>query len=171
MMRKNRALAFLAVPALMGVTALAGDKPNFTGTWEVTRIERSDGMRMNANGRETQIWVHQEPKLNIKIKMWDQSLGFLTVELDYTIGGQPGTRINSQGAKDSATGTARWEGNRLVYEQNIPNPRKDWPRRIIRTCELADGGSKMVCHEAYWLAGEDQRRESTWYWDKKSGTP
>jgi hypothetical protein len=125
---------------------------------------------MNFRGKETQIWVHQEPKLNMRIMRWEQILGYLTSELTFIISGQARTvgHLNSFNGVNPVSGSAHWDGNHLVYEQNISNPEKGYPRRIIRTCALKGDGSKVVVQEVVWLAGEDHSRTSTRYWEKRA---
>jgi len=157
------------------MAAFGQDKPNFTGTWELTAIDRG-GARILAGKtfKETQIWVHQEPKLNIKIITWDGALGYRTVELAYTTNGQTGMvgyLIEADGTKNPVNGSARWDGQRLVYEQVHSNQKTGRPRRIVRTCTLDRNGPKIVARAVHWMTGSDIPNESTWTWEKKTLTP
>jgi hypothetical protein len=100
--------------------------------------------------------------------------GFRTVELTYNTNGKKGTvgyLTHSDGTKDPVLGSAHWEGNRLVYEQEHPNAKDGAPRRIIRTCTIEADGPKLVAEQVYWMVGMDQSIEAKWIWAKKSGTP
>lgn len=165
----------LLVAALLGWTALAQQKPNFTGTWELTKVER-DGSTFQAGKhlKETQIWMHEEPQLTIKVMSWDENLGYLTFELSYTTDGKAGPvgyLTRPDGTKKPINGSAHWEGNRLVYEQVYTDPPNGHPSRLIRTCTFDPNGPKIVSDEVYWLAGNDRRTEAKWTWEKKTGTP
>jgi hypothetical protein len=172
---KNTPTGLIAGAVLFAMAAFGQDKPDFTGTWELTMIERG-GRKIPAgtNFKETQIWVYQEPKLSIKIITWDETLGYRTVELTYTTNGEPGIvgyRIGPDGTKNPVNGSARWDGQRLIYEQVHSNPKTGAPRRIIRTCTLDRNGPKIVAHTVDWMTGSDVRSESTWTWEKKTRTP
>jgi hypothetical protein len=172
---RNTLLGSLGVAALMGLAAFGQGKPNFSGTWELTEVDR-DGARFRAGKsfKETQIWVHQEPKLAIKMIVWDETLGYRTLELNYNTNGTKGTvgyRSRPDGTKDPVLGSAHWEGNRLVYEQEHPNARAGEMRRIIRTCTLEADGPKLVAEQVQWMVGTVESTEAKWYWAKKSGTP
>ena len=169
---KNLPTGLIAGAVLFVVAAFGQDKPDFTGTWELTMIER-DGRKIPAgtNFKETQIWVHQEPKLSIKILTWDATLGYRTVELAYTTNGETGMvgyLIAPDGTKNPVKGSARWDGQRLIYEQVHSNPEKLGPRRIIRTCTLDRNGPKIVAHSIHCMTGSEERSESTWTWEKKN---
>lgn len=175
MTRGNASLRLLAVAALMGVAAYGQGKPNFTGTWELTEIDR-DGMKVRAGTtfKETQIWVHQEPKLTIKMMISDEKGEYRTVDLTYNTNGTKGTvgyKSRPDGTKDPVLGSAHWEGNRLVYEQEHPKAKAGEPRRIIRTCTIEADGPRLLADEVLWMAGMDQSIEDKRYWAKKSGTP
>ena len=82
----------LVFGALLIATATFGqNKPDFSGTWELATIERN-GNKVTAgtNFKETQIWQHNDPKLTIKMMVWDGFLGYRTVELTYTTNGETG---------------------------------------------------------------------------------
>jgi len=175
MTRRSALLGSLAVAALIGVAAFGQGKPNFTGTWELTEIDRY-GMKLPAGKtfKETQIWVHQEPKLTIKMMVWANEFGYRNLELTYNTNGTKGAvgyRSGPDGTKDQVLGSAHWEGNRLVYEQEFPNAKTGQLRRIIRTCTIEADGPKLVAEEVYWMAGTDQSMAEKWTWAKKSGTP
>jgi hypothetical protein len=150
-------------------------KPDFSGTWELTTVERG-GKRIQAgtNFKETQIWVHHEPTLTIKMMVWDTQSGYLTVELTFKTNGETGVvgyLVRPDGTKTPVNGSARWDGQRLVYEQVHTNPAKHEPRRIICTCTLDPNGQKIVTDEVYWIAGSDQRLEARWTWERKTRAP
>jgi hypothetical protein len=166
-----RLLSALAAAALAGWAASGQGKPNYSGTWELTTIERS-GMKITAGKtyKETQVWVHEEPKLNLKIMVWEEKSGYRTLDLTYTTNGATGLvgyLARPDGTKAAVNGSARWDGNRLVYEEEIPTATKGAPRRIIRTCTLEEKGQKMIFHQVYWMAGENASREEQWLYEKK----
>jgi|ERR1051326_5568327 hypothetical protein len=174
-------LARAWLPAVTGFFAFAAGafgqgRPNYSGTWELTRIERSDGMKIPAGRtfKETQIWVHQEPKLNIKIMTWEDKLGYRTVDVTYDTNGKAGLvgyLMRPDGGKEPVNGSARWNGNRLVHEQETPNNEKGATRRMISTAALTDNGQRLLVQQVYWLVGESEKREAQWFYEKKSGTP
>jgi hypothetical protein len=175
MTRRNALLGPLAVAALMGPMVFGQGKPNFTGTWELTEIDRY-GMKLVAGKtiKETQIWVHQEPKLTIKMMVWADEFGYRNLELTYNTNGTKGAvgyRSRPDGTKDEVLGSAHWEGNRLVYEQEFPNAKTGQLRRIIRTCTLETDGPKLVAEQVQWMAGTVESTEAKWTWTKKSSAP
>jgi hypothetical protein len=174
-MLQKKSLIWLNVVALVGLAAWGQEKPNFTGSWELAAIER-DGLLFGlANlSRRPKSGCIKKPKLMIKMISWDQTLGTQTLELSYTTDGKAGIvgyRIDADRTKAPVNGSAHWEGNRLVYEQEHVNAQKGTPRRIIRTCTLDASGSKFVTNEVYWMAGGDRRLKAKWTWEKKNGTP
>jgi hypothetical protein len=175
-MSQRSALAvLLAVPVLMASAGFSQARPDFSGTWELTTIE-SDGKKIPAGNtfKETQIWVHQEPKLSVKIMTWNERLGYRTLELAFLTngtGGPVGYRIQTDGKKAPVNGSAHWEGNQLVLEQALVNPVQGAPSRIIRSCTLDANGSKIVADTVYWMPGSDQRHQERWYWERKIGKP
>jgi hypothetical protein len=168
-------LLLLVGAALIGVAAYGQGKPNYSGTWELTRIERN-GMKIPAGKtfKETQIWTHREPKLNIKIMTWEETLGYRTLNLTYDVNGNAGFvgyLVHADGTKEPVNGSAHWDGNRLVYEQEFPNASKGGLSHIIRTSTLTDKGQTLVLQQVDRMAGENQKHEALWFYDKKSGTP
>lgn len=172
---KNSPTGLIAVAVLFAIAAFGQNKPDFTGTWELTTIDRGGTLiPAGKTFKETQIWVHQEPKLSIKIITWDGALGYRTVELTYTTNGQTGMvgyLIEADGTKNPVNGSARWDGQRLIYEQVHSNTKTGHPRRIVRSCALVGNGSKIVADAVHWMTGSDVRSESIWTWEKKTRTP
>jgi hypothetical protein len=174
-MIRKKSLKCLGLAALIGAAACAQDKPNLSGAWELISVER-DGRTfpLGSSFKETFVWNHQEPKLAIKMLMWHESR-FSTLEFSYTTDGKfglVGYRPKPDGTREPAVnGSAHWEGNQLVYEQIHIHPNEGSPRRIIRTCNLVDNGTRIVTHEVYWLQGSDERHEGSWTWKKKTDAP
>jgi hypothetical protein len=163
----------LFTAALLGLAALGQQKPNFTGTWELSKIDR-DGNTITPGTRfkETQVWVHRDQKLTITMRGWDDTRGYWTVELSYTIDGKAGPvgyATGRDGKKSPISGSARWEGNRLVYEQDHDTGHS--PSRIIRSCTFDPNGPKIVSDSLTWLAGKEQPYRDKWTWEKKNDTP
>jgi hypothetical protein len=165
------------VAAALAAGLITGQpKPNYSGAWELTRIERSDGMKLTAGKtfKETQIWTHREPKLNLRIMVWEKDLGYRTVDLAYDTAGAAGLvgyLVHADGTKEPVNGSAHWDGNQVVYDEEIPNAKVGAPRRIIRTCILEDNGRSMIMRQVYWIAGENTKREAQWFYEKKRDTP
>jgi hypothetical protein len=131
-------------------------------------------LRAGTTFKETQIWVHQEPEIKIKMLTSNGTSGLQTSEVTFNTNGTKGTVgyiTRPDGTKNKVVGSAHWEGTRLVYEQEIPEAKDGLPRRIIRTCTLEADGPKLVAEQVYWIVGMDQSIEAKWSWAKKSGTP
>jgi hypothetical protein len=161
--------------ALAGLAGFGQAKPDFSGTWELSTVVR-DGriFRAGENFKETQIWTHKEPRLAIKMMVWDSNSGYVTLELSFATDGKPGPvgyRLHPDGSKTQVNGSAHWEGDRLVVEHELLNPAKGAVRKIIRTCGLEGNGQKLVADQIYWMEGSERRLDAKWTWEKKSGTP
>jgi hypothetical protein len=176
----NKSHINFAAATLLGVAAFGPafgeDKPNFSGAWELVTIERyGQTVAAGRNFKETFIWTHHEPKIIIKMILWDSSIGSRTSEITYTTDGKPGNigfLRESDGTKSPINGSAHWEGNRLIYEQEFPTRLQGGvPRKIVRTCTLEANGTKLVHKEVFWLPGSEESHEATWTWEKKTGTP
>jgi hypothetical protein len=152
--------------------ALGQNKPDFTGTWELTTIER-DGqtfMTSEINVGETHTIVHQEPKLTIKMTLRRKDSANRTSELVYTTDGstgQVGYLAGADGVKTSVNGSARWEGQTLVYEQQFPNKKQNQLSRLIRYMQLEKDGTRLSARQVYWLEGREEKLEAKWTWEKR----
>jgi hypothetical protein len=165
----NGSCRWLALPLLLSFAAFAQKKPNLTGTWELTAVER-DGKRLTSV-KETQIFTHNEAKLTIKMLLVDP---FRTEEVAITIGGAEGPigyLTGANGTKEPVNGSARWDGDKLIFEQKFPNAKPGSPLRIIRSIHLEKNGMEMVADQVYWLVSQPTKREAKWYWAKKLDTP
>ena len=98
----------------------------------------------NTLGKETHILAYQEPTLKIRMHMESGA----TVELLYTIGGKTGpvgVIQRANGTHDTVDGSARWEGDRLIYEQGVHDTSKGTVFRLVRSLKLAKDGMSMMC--------------------------
>jgi hypothetical protein len=175
-MRANQWLPYAVLLVAGMAAASADDKPNFTGVWELTSIER-DGATIPAGGGnafgETQVWQLEGPKLTIKMTSRRQNTSTVT-ELAYSIGGEAGVvghRVRADKSNPPINGSAHWEGTKLVYEQEMVNPSPNGVRRIIRTCALDGSARKLACDMAYWMGESSQRLEEKWALEKTVEKP
>jgi hypothetical protein len=174
-MRTGRWLPFAILAAVTGMAAPAGDKPNLTGVWELTTVER-DGMTLPAGDNtfgETQVWSHDGPKLTIKMTTRSQGKSSVT-QLSYTLDGKIGVvgyRVRADKGNPPINGSAHWDGDRLVYEQEFVDPAPTGIRRIVRTCSLGERAQWLTCEQLLWMAGSDERREAKWKFEKAQERP
>ena len=166
--------AYCSILCFAAAMAFAGQmKPDFTGSWEFTGIEEN-GQRFppRSGFKETQVWAQRESNLNIKMTIF--SNGYYSLDLAYVIGGKRGpvgSGVSGAGRKDPVNGSAYWEGDRLVYEQEHPNAEKGAIKRIVRSVHLEKDGTEMVADQTYWVAGSDKKLEQKCYWQKKRDLP
>jgi hypothetical protein len=156
----------------LAVVAAGQNRPNLTGTWELTSVER-DGQTFSpakTNSGETHVIVHREPKLTFNMTLRRKGSANRTVELAYTtdgVAGQVGYKIGADGARTPINGSAHWEGQTMVYEQQFPNAKQNQLSRIIRYLQLEKGGTRLSARNVYWLEGRQEKLEAKWTWEKK----
>lgn len=107
--QRNRLLSILSLTlAALLVTALAEDKPNFSGEWKLN-VAKSDLGSMPAVSRTDKI-EHKEPNLKVTSTQENQN-GKVTADVKYTTDGKESTNEIRGNAVKS---TAKWEGNVLA---------------------------------------------------------
>ncbi|HEY2018473.1 MAG TPA: hypothetical protein VGH38_33435 [Bryobacteraceae bacterium] len=153
-------------------------RPNFTGAWEFVCVER-DGMRItfstpgNTLNKETQIFAHQEPNLKIKMLLQSPS-GLTTLDLQYTTDGKTrpvGVIKRASGVEDTVDGSARWEGDRLIYEQGVHDSVKEKVFHVVRSLKLEKNGTSLVADQVTWLEPGGSKSTAKWFWEKKQNVP
>jgi len=107
----------------------------------------------NTLNKETHIFAHQEPRLKIKMLL-DRTAGPTTLDLQYTTDGKTrpvGVVKRASGVENTVDGSARWDGNKLIYEQGVHDAAKGTVFHVIRSLKLEKNGTSMVADEGHWL--------------------
>jgi hypothetical protein len=73
-----------------------------------------------------------------------------------------GYLLPASGKKVPITGSARWEGQTLVYEQQYPKRNQGQVKRIIRYLRLQDKGNQLSSREEHWIEGKEEMIKSQW---------
>jgi hypothetical protein len=174
----KRLSSWLATGSWMLSSVCGQIRPNFTGTWEFVAVER-EGRRItfsspgNPLTKETHIFAHQEPNLKIKMLL-EHSSGLTTEEVQYTTDGKRGpvgVIRRASGVENTVDGSAHWEGDRLVYEQEVHDAAKGTVFHVIRSLKLEKNGTLMVADQVNWLEPGGSKYISKWFWEKKSKAP
>lgn len=114
-MLNRRLFAALSVCLTIGtLTAVAADKPDFSGNWKLN-VEKSDFGPMPKPEKAEYVIAHKDPELNVKSTAVTQ-MGEVTNEVKITTDGKEFTNtMHGQEVK----GNAAWEGKVLVVTQKL----------------------------------------------------
>ena len=112
MNRRNFALCVAG--ALLSVSAMAADKPDFSGEWKLN-IDKSDFGPMPPPSSQTQKIDHKDPILKIST-VQSGADGDSTVDASYTTDGKESK--NSMRGMD-AKSVAKWDGDALLIDTKL----------------------------------------------------
>ena len=117
--------------------------------------------------------MHREPGIHIKMMVMPQQGTYWGLELEYVTDGKKrlvGYKTLQDGKQQPVYGSAHWDGDRLVYEQEHPSA-KNSASRIIRSLRITNNGDEMIGDQDYWIVGSEKKREEVWHWEKKHDLP
>ncbi|HEV8599599.1 MAG TPA: hypothetical protein VGQ69_09590 [Gemmatimonadales bacterium] len=111
-------LALAVLAGLASTAAYAQTVPNLSGTW-VLQLDKSDFGMGPAPQSRTDVYDHQEPKLNIKRTVVSETTGETTSNLVYVVDGKP---YKNMVGTNELTSTLNWEGQTLVMVSTVTTP-------------------------------------------------
>lgn len=107
MMRRKLWMA-PALLALLGLSALAADTPNFSGTWKMN-MNKSDMGQMPLPDKYEMTITHQEPE----IKAVTVTVGQMGERKSETVYKTDGTETTNRMGQNESKSVAKWEGKVL----------------------------------------------------------
>ena len=133
---------------VLGIGAMAQEKPNLSGTWVLDK-EKSDPPGMGMGGRGgfnpdvTLIIEHQEPVLKIK-RIIKTERGEQAQELVYTTDGKENKNPGMRGGE--LRSKTRWEKGKLVTKgtQTIESPMGTMELELTETYTLSEDGKTLI---------------------------
>jgi len=94
--------------ALLAITCLAQQKPDFSGTWKLN-VAKSDFGNFPSPTSRTDVIVHKEPSLTVNVSAEGPQGKFEYVANYSTDGKETTNKVRDRDAKS----TAKWDGNNL----------------------------------------------------------
>ncbi len=152
---------FLVVIILVAVqTAMAGDKPNFSGTWVLNKSRSNIQVERLANmDRGVFVIEHNEPRFKVTrtftIDGKNNTLGF-----EYLTDGKEVAK-EEQGMKSLAT--MRWDGDTIVFITRFILPDEEVTNAVRYT--LLDAGKTLQADEK--VSGKKIQHHNIWIFDKQ----
>ena len=113
-MMKRTCLALFVCLLLCSLTALAADKPDFSGNWKLN-VEKSDFGPMPKPDKGDFVITHKDPEMNIKSTLVTQ-MGEMSNEVKILTDGREFTNTI---AGQEVKGTAKWDGAALIVTQKL----------------------------------------------------
>jgi uncharacterized lipoprotein YehR (DUF1307 family) len=133
-------MILLAVILLLPLTAVAQDKPNFSGKWGLD-TRKSDFGEFPVPDSQTNVIEHKGTSIKLTQTIKGDAItgGVASTERHYTTDGKESS--NKVGQQE-LTSICKWDGNKLVIDTKLQSP--DGPVEIKDSWELADGGKRLV---------------------------
>jgi hypothetical protein len=140
-----RCFSIYLAASLVLASAIAQDKPNFSGRW-VLDTQKSDFGGAPEPLMQVTIIDHKEPTLKITQTIKGDAIlgGEATNERQYTTDGKETTKMIGGREVKSVT---KWVDNKLVTTTMLETP--DGTAEIRDTWELADAGKQMLVTRSF----------------------
>lgn len=130
----------LAIALALSLCAVAQDKPDFSGTWQLD-VAKSDFGGLASPDSQTNAIQHKGVNIKLNQTIQGEAVhgGETSTERNYKTDGTP--TVNKLGPSDAAS-TATWDGNTLVIVTRLETP--DGNLEVKDFWKLESGGKQMV---------------------------
>ena len=143
----------------VGLSALAQERPNFSGEWTLNR--QASTLSSGADAAQSGLWQieHREPTFRHKASFVTESN---PIQWEYELLSD-GREVVATQQGATTVSSLRWEGNALVVMWQTRH--SDGEMKISFRYELVDGGRRLRAMEQ--VRGTDHDQDNVWIFERR----